>query len=370
MMNMQKYGRLFWLLVSIILMPGCTYLAELGRATQPKPAVRLQTLRPWQCPLRFPTGPGETQQIAQLAAQLTQQRQGKDLIKTGRTLVTLGDSYRSLGSYGEAIKAYQEAIGLAEQAPSGRAAKGLKAGALAGWGYTLFELGQYNAAIEQFAASLALRQQLGTASTQILTLNNLGNAYAQMGDDAAAVKYYDKGLQQIPAQFQGKPNSLSIWLTVNRASTADTVGAYLAAVNQAIDLNDASRQLERSNYGALLNNLALAYRSVGDLEYADQYYQVAATALQTSTTHMSCEWRLRRNQAELLQAQGKTQEAIGLYEKATQLTDLVLQDQALTQEQRDSYRRMVEPLYREMAELLEKNGDAQKAQALKEKFTK
>jgi tetratricopeptide (TPR) repeat protein len=123
--------------------------------------------------------------------------------------------------------------------------------------------------------------------------------------------------------------------------------------------------LDAPNEGGLLNNRGLAYQAVGKFDLALQSYDLALQKLDRPN-HRSCQWKTLSNRGRLLARQGQLAEAIVTYRKATDITSKIWQDSILklSPEQRASYRKIIRPIYVELAALLIGEGKFAEAELL------
>jgi tetratricopeptide (TPR) repeat protein len=315
-----------------------------------------------QCPLRFPAGETDTKAIADLQTQLADSRKTKDMAQTGNTLNILGNIYRDLGLYSQALKAYDESISIGQSTKS----VGLEAASLAGRAYTELELGQYDQAIAGFEQALKLRRTMKFPPLEILTLNNLGIAYAAQGNFQKAQAAYQQGLTIATQDAKAKPMLFTQWLRWNQANLKFVTNGEVADFAGDRPGFAPIQKLDRTNYGALMNNLALVYEAEGNPDEALKTYAYALQAF-VPTGNFSCQWTVLRNQGRLLAQQGQTEPAIAAYYEAIGVTFRVLQDSELAAPEKAGYQQVVAPLYQELAALLKRLGRDSEAQAVLKK---
>jgi tetratricopeptide (TPR) repeat protein len=316
-----------------------------------------------QCPLRYPAGDTSAAAIADLQSQLADGRKTKDMAQVGNTLNILGNIYRDSGLYSQALKAYNESIEIGKSSKSA----GLEAASIAGRAYTELELGQYQSAIAGFEQALKLRRTLNFPPLEGLTLNNLGIAYAATNQPQMAQAAYQDGIR-IATQDPTKTTIFAQWLRWNQANLR--FATYGDASDFAKDEPDFVRvkQLDRTNYGALMNNVALIHEEIGQPDDALRMYGYAIQSF-TPTGNFSCQRIAWQNQGRLLAQQGKTENAIASYYEAIGVTFRVLRDSDLPSTEKASYRSMVTPIYQELAALLQRQGRDQDAQAVLQQLT-
>jgi tetratricopeptide (TPR) repeat protein len=276
----------------------------------------------------------------------------------GNTLNFLGNIYRDLGLYSQALKVYDESIGIGKSSKSAS----LEAASIAGRAYTELELGQYDVAIAGFEQALKLRRTLNFPPLEGLTLNNLGIAYAATNQPQMAQVAYQQGIR-ITTDPKAKPMVFTQWLRWNQANLK------FATQGDASDFSPGKPgfvpldQIDRRNYGAFLNNLALVYEADGRPDEALKIYSDALQAF-VPTGNFSCQRTALHNQGRLLAQQGQMERAIAAYYEAIGVTLRVLRDGNLSTAEKASYRSMVTPLYQELAALLKQQGREPDAQAV------
>jgi tetratricopeptide (TPR) repeat protein len=312
-----------------------------------------------QCPLRYPAGDTSAEAIAELQSQLADGRKTQDMAQVGNTLNILGNTYRDLGLYSQALKAYNESIGIGKSSKSA----GLEAASIAGRAYTELELGQYDVAIAGFEQALKLRRTLNFPPVEGLTLNNLGIAYAATNQPQMAQAAYQQGIRITTTDPKAKPMAFTQWLRWNQANLK------FATQGDAADFGPdrpgfvPPNKLDRTNYGAFLNNLALVYEADGRPDEALKIYGNALKAF-VPTGNFSCQRTALVNQGRLLAQQGQMEGAIASYYEAIGVTFRVLRDRDLPTTEKTSYRSLVTPLYQEFAALLKQQGRDQDAQTV------
>lgn len=321
------------------------------------------TISQRQCPLRFPAGATDTTAIADLQQRLADARKTKDMAQAGNTLNVLGNIYRDLGLYSQALKTYDESIGIGKSTKS----VGLEAASIAGRAYTELELGQYASAIAGFEQALKLRSTLNFPPLEALTLNNLGIAYAAQGNSQMAQSAYQRGITIATQDPKAKPMLFTQWLRWNQANLKFVTNGDVADFAGDRPGFAPINQLDRTNYGALMNNLALAYETEGNVDEALKTYGYALQSF-VPTGNFSCQWTVLRNQGRLLAQQGQTEPAIASYYEAIGVTFRVLQDNALAAPEKAGYRQVVTPLYQELAALLKRLGRDSEAQTVLKKL--
>ncbi len=312
-----------------------------------------------QCPLRFTAGRTDAAAIAAVQTQLAAARKTKDQAQVGNTLNILGNIYRDLGVYSQALKAYDESIGIGKSSQSA----GLEAASIAGRAYVELELGQYDSAIAGFETALKLRRTLNAPPLEILTLSNLGITYAATNQPQMAQAAYQQGSRIATQNSQDQPTRFTQWLRWNQANLKFATQGDVTDFRPGKAGLGPIDQLDRQNYGAFLNNLALVYEADGRADEALKAYGNALQAF-SPAGNFSCQWTTWRNQGRLLAQQNQIEPAIAAYSEAIGVTLRVLRDRDLSATEKASYRSRVAPIYQELAALLRQQGKADAAQAI------
>ncbi len=335
----------------------CTILLLL-QASSAAPALAqqntVQRIMQRQCPLRWPVSQTDEATVQDFQQQLKAAQRSGDSPLAAAILNALGDIYRVTGHYNASLEAFQQSISLAKTI----ADPGTESASLGGISHTYVELGQYDQAAVASERSLQLRR---VSNLEVLALNNFGVITALQGRFTAAMGHYKAGLALVKNQDL-KRHSVQ-WIKGNQGNTTYmTQGAAPAIAAYAqVKINAA----DRSNYGALLNNQALAYQALGQSSQALQHYDQALTYF-VPTVETSCHWKTLSNRGRSLAQQGKTAEAIASYQQAVAITKEIWQDSGtpLSPNQQKSYLQVIWPIYEELAGLLIAQGQLTEAQRL------
>jgi tetratricopeptide (TPR) repeat protein len=314
----------------------------------------VQRIMQRQCPLRWPVNQTDEATIQDFQQQLkAAQRSGNSPLAAG-LLNALGDIYRVTGHYNASLEAFQQSISLAKTI----ADPGIESASLGGISHTYVELGQYDQAAVASERSLQLRL---VSNRETLALNNFGVITALQGRFTAAMGHYKAGLALVKNEDL-KRHSVQ-WIKGNQGNTTYmTQGAASAIAAYAQVKINAS---DPSNYGALLNNQALAHQALGQSNQALQRYNQALTYF-VPTVETSCHWKTLSNRGRSLVTQGKSAEAILSYQQAVAITTAIWQDSMtpLSPNQQKSYLQVIWPIYEELAGLLIEQGRLTEAETL------
>ncbi|MFQ5936003.1 MAG: CHAT domain-containing protein [Acidiferrobacterales bacterium] len=310
-------------------------------------------------------------------------------------LVQVANAHLALGQSPKAFNKLQHALALAEQTDN----PSLMAAVTSSLGNTYLAAGRVAEAKRSLESSVEIATKAGRRDIAVSALNNLGNLLASQGrfDEAAAV--YKQALDA--AREVGNDN-LALQASINLARTlVDTgqdekAGALLANVqrdiraltasyDKAYGLISAGRLYarlsssvdERSHQWRLqahktLNYALVVAEAIDDkrsqsyaLGYQGQLYEQASryeeamqltqravlAAQQADAPEILYRWQWQTGR--LLKAQGRTEEAIRVYQRAIYTLQTIRQDLAAGYGGiRASFRKSVGPVFFELADLL------------------
>jgi tetratricopeptide (TPR) repeat protein len=275
----------------------------------------------------------------------------------------LGNGYLAIGRYGEAIGMYQRSVTYTISqklfGPSGQS----EIGAYSGVGNAYLGLGGYQKAEAAYLKMFEAHSRTGGLSNPPIApgsyrYTQLGSALLAQGKFEAASDAYQKGLALESSR------STKSDLRINQANLEYfTKGPAVAIATYNEELS-AQSPLWLNNVVAL-NNRGLAHQALGQIEPAAASYNTAITIFSKAGSNgaFHCQWQTFSNYGRLLAQQGKTNEAIVYYRRATEVTDRIWQTSLPTLGQDDqlAYRQMVGPIYQEFAVLLLKQGQFDEA---------
>jgi tetratricopeptide (TPR) repeat protein/CHAT domain-containing protein len=192
----------------------------------------------------------------------------------GQVYGNLGLAYDSLGDYQKAIgfhnKALQIALQMGDKKGEGQVYNNL--------GIAYNSLGDYPKAIDSYNKSLQIFQQIGDKQGEGNTYSNLGNAYYSLGDYQKVIEFHNKALQ-IVTQIGDKKGEGVVY--GNLGAAYQSLGDYQKAIDfynksLQIDKQIGDKQGEGNTYG----NLGAAYQSLGDYPKAIGFHNKALQILQ------------------------------------------------------------------------------------------
>lgn len=174
------------------------------------------------------------------------------------TLNNLGLAYMNLGSYEEALQSFQASLQLT--LPDETASKATTYGNIA---RTLTFLGRYREALDIALQVLEFRRQEGDPFRISVTLNDLGNIYAEIGDFEAALEHYQQSVAISRQQGSLHREALTLWrigLLHNQISETNLAIVFL---KKSINVTESFRQ-QLSNQGLQIADQRLYLASVAD----------------------------------------------------------------------------------------------------------
>lgn len=322
------------------------------------------------------------------AALLTWQRatalytQVGDVHRVVGSLMNQAQAQQALGLFLQAQKTLIRVESLLQRQPDSR----LKAMGLRSLGTTLSLVGNGNEARRLLEQSLNLTMQLKFPEEAGLTLLNLGNVARSQNDRTTALELYQRAvIQSDPTtQMQAQLNQLSLLLELNRYTEAENLIpsiafhlkerspgrsriyahinfaqslAKLGKQHQAADLLARARQQARElndqrAEAYTLGYLGKLYEHTRQWSEAQQLTEQAlflAQSLNAADIAYQWQWQLGR----ILKAQGQLTQATRSYEAAFNTLQTIRSDLAATSpDLQFSFRENVEPVYRELVDLL------------------
>jgi tetratricopeptide (TPR) repeat protein len=184
-------------------------------------------------------------------------------------------------------------------------------------GIAYADLGEAAKAIGYYEQALDISREIGDRRGEGAHLGNLGNAYANLGEAAKAIGYYEQALDisREIGDRRGEGNHLgnlgNAYLSLGEAAKA--IGYYKQALVISREIGD------RRGEGAHLGNLGNAYRNLGEAAKAIGYYEQALD--------ISREIGDRRGEGNRLGSLGnayadlgEAAKAIGYYEQALDIS--------------------------------------------------
>ena len=239
-----------------------------------------------------------------------------DLNGEARSLNNLGAIYKNLGQYQKAIDFYQQSLAIKKQIGD----RDGEATSFNNLGLVYDYLGQYQKAIDFYQQSVAIAKQIGESSIEARSLNNLGAAYDRLGQYQKAIDFYGQALeiQEKIGDRQGEAKSIN---------NLGVVYKNLRQYQRAIDLHQQSLAIkkqigDRQGEATSLNNLGFNFNQLGQTEISILFYKQSVNVFesirqslkelqeeeqQSFTNTIASSYR---NLADLLLKQGRIMEAL------------------------------------------------------------
>jgi CHAT domain-containing protein/Flp pilus assembly protein TadD len=233
-----------------------------------------------------------------------------------RSLNNLGAIYKNLGQYQKAIDFYQQSLAIKKQIGD----RDGEATSLNNLGLVYDYLGQYQKAVDFYQQSVAIAKQIGESSIEARSLNNLGAAYDRLGQYQKAIDFYRQALemQEKIGDRQGEAKSLN-----NLGIVYTNLRQYQRAINLHQQSLAIKKQIgDRQGEATSLNNLGFNFNQLGQTEISILFYKQSVNVFesirqslkelkeeeqQSFTNTIASSYR---NLADLLLKQGRIMEAL------------------------------------------------------------
>ncbi|MEW5859010.1 MAG: CHAT domain-containing protein [Cyanobacteriota bacterium] len=318
-------------------------------------------------------------------------RQAGDTVGITGSLINQSLALQSLGRYRQAAKALTQV----EETLANQPKSTIKAIALSSLGNTLRVVGDLEKSRQVLQQSLDVAQQLKSPPDISAAFLGLGNTARSQQDTKAALKFYQQAESTAPSPMtrnQAKLNQLSLLQETKQLSAAKALGSQMqaeianlppsrTAVYAKINFAQSLTRLKQADtantpawteIGQVLGNAVQQAKSIQDIRaeaYAlghlgglyEQTQQLQnaqdltrqalllAQSINASDISYRWQWQLGR----LLKAQGKTKDAIAAYTEAVNILQSLRSDLVtINPDVQFSFREEVEPIYRQLVELL------------------
>ncbi|WP_197278720.1 tetratricopeptide repeat protein [Pseudanabaena sp. 'Roaring Creek'] len=291
------------------------------------------------------------------------------------SLNKLGAAYDNMGQYEKAINFYQQGLDIArkiEQLYSENPAPNnpfvqmdkqsiihSEAASLNNLGIVYAYLGQYEKAIEFYQQSLKILDKSQDHVFQGLVLDNLGTSYRILGKYEKAISFQQRSLEiaRSMKNYQNEAGTL-----INLGVTYSSLGQYQTSIELHQQSLDIFRKInDRRGEGTALINLGNNYRELGDFTKALDFYQ-QSLVITNQIGDREGQGKVFRNLGYLLAQQNKPELAILFYKQSINLTEAIRKDiLGLSKEEQKSYLDTVASTYRNLADLLLKQGRVSEA---------
>ena len=267
-----------------------------------------------------------------------------------QSLNDIGAAYYSLGQYQNAIDFFQQGSVISKQIGHryGEENSVIKLG------ITYNILGQYQKAIDFFQQGLLISKQIGDQSAEGYSLNNLGRTYHSLGQHQKAIDFHQKALvifKQIGDQY-GEAASLN-----NLGNSYRSLGQYKKEIDFYQQSLVISKQIgDQSGEAISLGNLGNTYFSLRQYQKASNLYQQSLVISKSISDRLGESISLA-NLGLLFKALNQPELAILFYKQAVNVTEEIRKDiRKLDKDIQKSYLNTVEFSYRQLADLLLKQG--------------
>ncbi len=117
-------------------------------------------------------------------------RQMGDRGTEAATLQNIGGVYSELGEMQKALETYSQALPIQREAGD----RGGEAGTLTSMGYVYSGLGEKQKALEFYNQALTIDRQIGNRGIEAMTLTNIGAVYSDLGEKQKALDYHSQAL--------------------------------------------------------------------------------------------------------------------------------------------------------------------------------
>jgi CHAT domain-containing protein/Flp pilus assembly protein TadD len=272
----------------------------------------------------------------------------------------LGVDYLSLGDYQKAIEFYNKALQL-DQKIGDVGGVGL---VYTNLGNAYYTLGDYQKAIEFHAKALEVLQRIGDKNGEGATYSNLGIAYASSGEFQKAIDSHNKALliaKQIgDKQVEGNAYS-------NLGNVYYAFGDYQKGIEYSNKFLQIALEIgDRRGESGVYSNLGVTYEKLKRYDEALPLEQKAISILTTIGAKQELylpQWTIAR----ILVAQGRPDLAILFYKEAVNTIQSTKDRiKELDPSLRKSFSESKSRIYRDLADLLLKQGRVLEAQKVLE----
>ena len=287
-------------------------------------------------------------------------REIKERSGEATSLLGLGLQYNYLGQYQKAIDHYQQSLAIKKQIGDRKG----EATALNSLGAAYSNLGQYQKAIDYYQQSLAIQKQIVDLNGKATSLNNLGIAYDSLGQYQKAIDFFQQSLairKQI-GDRNGEATSLN-----NLGIAYRSLGQYQKAIDFYQQSIAILKQIgDRYGEATPLNNLGGAYRSLGQYQKAIDFYQ-QSLAIQKQIGDRKGEATALNNLGVIFAQQKQPELSIVFFKQSVNTYESIRKDSTgLSKEEKQSYLNTIAKTYRNLADLLLKQGRILEAQQVLE----
>ncbi|XGW00676.1 MAG: tetratricopeptide repeat protein [Leptolyngbya sp. BL-A-14] len=296
-----------------------------------------------------------TQAIQFYQQQLIIARQIRERQSEANSLGNLGRMYKDMGEYAQAIVFHQQSLAIKRQIGDRQG----EANSLGNLGLVYRHLGQHIQSIEFFRQALTIEQQIGDRAGEASALGSLGLAYYFFGKYNKSIEFGQQSLaieRQIGDRHEEGTSLNNIGLAYN------ALGQYTQAIQFYQQQLIIARQIgDRRGESYALGNLGLAHKNLGRYVQSIEFFQQSLAILR-QIGDRSAEGISFSVIGDLLKEQNQPELAILLYKQSVNVRESIRKDLwKLSREEQQSYTQSVADTYRNLADLLLKQGRVMEA---------
>jgi tetratricopeptide (TPR) repeat protein len=309
----------------------------------------------------------KSRQEGALPIALDKQKEARKYIETdavsGVVLNNLGLAHLAMGEQTEAIQAFEQALihHRKVNSPDARVEEGKT---LSNLGNVYQTIGQTSKALEALQAAHKILEASNDRTAIGINLINIGALYRKSGDSQKALETYQKALPLVQESNNSIHqtalfNNMGILYEVNLKDTAKALEYYQKALTLA---KLSENRYDEANLLMSIADLSLQ-QSNGSSRALD-LYQESLAVLKASgdrSGQVICLGLI----AKVFNLQAKPDLAIDHYRQAIALSELIRKElNQSSKEKAASYLASTSALYKQFAELLQQQGRTQEAQAV------
>jgi tetratricopeptide (TPR) repeat protein len=276
------------------------------------------------------------------------------------TLTNIGAAYENLSRYGEALSSHQQALPILRELKD----RGGEAYTLNNMGLAYDSLSRPEEALRYFQQALPIFRELKERKGEATTLNNIGLAYRRLGRLEEALSFYQ---QVLPISRELRDRRIEAIVLANIGAAYENLSRYGEALSSHQQALRIYREInDRSGEATVLNNMAFAYNSLSRYEEALSYYQQALPILREVQDRQG-EANTLNNLLDTWQSLNKPRLAIFYGKQSVNAYQDVRRNiQGLDKETQRGFLQSKENIYRNLADLLIKEGRLAEAQQVLE----
>ncbi|NJK50467.1 CHAT domain-containing protein [Candidatus Gracilibacteria bacterium] len=275
-----------------------------------------------------------------------------DTLIKSKALLSLGDVLRRVGKNQEAKLALKESLKIAEKLQSEQAI----ADALLGLGNTAKVEKKYRDALAYYQRAVQTSPFPETklqGKLDILSLRINNKARSESIITVAEIENLLNELSQSRTAIYGRINLAQNLMKIENNDSQKIVNLLVVAMEKARDLGDKRAEADALGY---LGNLYEKHQHLEEAQKLTEKALLFAQGINAPDLTYQWQWQLGR----ILKAKGDKKNAIAVYKNATETLQSLRGDLvAISSQVQFSFRESVEPIYRELADLLLQPGASQ-----------